>query len=116
MSAEHDRTGHHGHGGTDAPPTMGLHGMLLFGAGPIYLSHLPMFGLPHNFQVILEVTFDEATTELVSADADDIFTFAPVEFPIAELDPDGEPPVRTTIEGTVFLGHFERGGEPVASG
>jgi hypothetical protein len=114
MSAQHDHTGHD-HDGTDAPPTMGVHGMLLFGSGPIYLSHLPMFGRPHNFQVILEVTFDEATTELVSADAEDMFTFAPVEFPIAELDPEGEPPGRTTIEGTVFLGHFERGGEPIAS-
>jgi hypothetical protein len=116
MSAGHDNTSHHDHGGTHTPPTMGVHGMLLFCSGPIYLSHLPMFGTPHNFQVILEVTFDEATTELVSADAEGIFTFAPVEFPIAELDPDGEAPVRTTIEGTVFRGHFERGGKPIASG
>jgi hypothetical protein len=116
MSAEHDHTGHHDHDSPDAPATMGVHGMLLFGSGPIYLSHLPMFGNPHNFQVILEVTFDNATTELVSTGGEDIFTFEPVEFPIAELDPNGEQPVITSFEGTVFRGHFERGGEAIARG
>ena len=116
MSAEHEHHDHHDDHGSEAPPTMGTHGMLLFGSGPIYLSHLPMFGSPHNFQVILEVTFDDATSELVSAEGEDIFTFKPVEFPIVELDPEGEPPVRTSIEGTVFRGHFERGGEAIASG
>lgn len=118
MSAEHASTEHHDHDhdGTGAPPTMGVHGMLLFGSGTVYLSHLPMFGSPHNFQVILEVTFDDATSELVSEQGEGILTFEPVEFPIAELDPDGEPPARTSIEGTVFRGHFERGGEAIAPG
>src|SRR3954468_23208955 len=78
--------------GSDVPTTTGVHGMLLFGSGPVYLSHLPMFGTPHNFQVILEVTFDEATTELVSGQAEGILTFEPVEFPIVELDPRAESP------------------------
>jgi hypothetical protein len=33
---------------------MGVHGML-FGEEALYLSHLPMFEGPHNFQLILEV-------------------------------------------------------------
>jgi hypothetical protein len=28
---------------------IGVHGMLLFGQNPLYLSHLPMFMRPHNF-------------------------------------------------------------------
>ena len=46
MSAahQHGHGGGHGgeHGGGD---TTGVHGMLLFGTDPLYLSHLPMFGI-----------------------------------------------------------------------
>ena len=38
-------------------PAIGLHGMLIVGEETIYVSHLPMWMQPHNFQVILEVTF-----------------------------------------------------------
>ena len=38
-------------------PAIGLHGMLIVGEETIYVSHLPMWMRPHNFQVILEVTF-----------------------------------------------------------
>ena len=87
-----------GHGGSD---TTGLHGMLLFGTDPLYLSHLPMFGHPHNFQVILEVAFDADAAAVLRADredgGDDLYTFAPAEFPITELDPAGAG-ARTSIE------------------
>ena len=99
-----------GHGGDD---TMGLHGMLLFGTDPLYLSHLPMFGHPHNFQVILEVAFDDDAEAVLSADReggdDGMYTFAPAEFPITELDP-ADAGARTSFEGTIHRGHFERGG------
>jgi hypothetical protein len=39
-----------------------------------------------------------------------------VEFPITELDPGGDGPARTSVEGTIFHGHFERGGRPIARG
>ena len=54
MSHDH---AHHGEG--DHGDTTGIHGMLLFGEDILYLSHLPMFASPHNFQVLLEVRFDE---------------------------------------------------------
>jgi hypothetical protein len=38
-------------------PAIGIHGMLIVGEEAIYVSHLPMWMRPHNFQVILEVTF-----------------------------------------------------------
>jgi hypothetical protein len=38
-------------------PAMGLHGMLIIGEETLYVSHLPMWMRPHNFQVILEVIF-----------------------------------------------------------
>ena len=110
MSAAHEHGNHHG--GHD---TMGTHGMLLFGEGALYLSHLPMFENPHNFQVILEVAFDDAAAAAFladrAADGADLYTFVPVDFPITDLDPEGDGPVRTSIDGTIFRGHFERGGQ-----
>ena len=110
MSAAHQ----HEHGGHDGGSTMGMHGMLLFGTETLYLSHLPMFMHPHNFQVILEVALDDAAAAAVRADREagaDLHTFTPDEFPITELDPAGGGPARTVLEGTVWRGHFERGGE-----
>ena len=108
------------HGGMDNGHTVGTHGMLLFGRETFYLSHLPMFDSPHNFQVLLEVRFDDAVRDVLVSEAeaggDNMYTFVPVPFPIAELAPSagGAPPARTSIEGPVVRGHFEHGGEPIA--
>jgi hypothetical protein len=111
---------HHAHGGHGEGDTTGVHGMLLFGEEQLYLSHLPMFESPHNFQVLLEVGFDDPVRETLRSDReggpDRMYTFVPETFPIVELDPGGEGPARTSIEGTIFRGHFERGGEPIAEG
>jgi hypothetical protein len=112
----HGHGDHPGHGEDD---TTGVHGMLLFGEDVVYLSHLPMFMSPHNFQVLLEVGFDDAVHELLRADRDasaggGLHTFEPEVFAITELDPGGDGPARTAIEGTIFHGHFERGGTPIA--
>ncbi len=100
MSAHHDHA-------------VGVHGMLLFGEEVVYLSHLPMFAPPHNFQVILEVTLDDAGHEAFSSDRDPVgdgyHTFVPEPFPITELDP-GQGAARTSIRGAIHQGHFERGG------
>jgi hypothetical protein len=113
MHGEHE----HGEGGEqDEQPTMGFHGMLLFGEETLYLSHLPMFEGPHNFQVLLEVGFDDATLEALRADREaggELHTFDPEKFPISELDDRSGTPARTSIMGTVFHGHFERGGKPI---
>jgi hypothetical protein len=45
--------GHGDHPGPGGDDTTGVHGMLLFGEDVVYLSHLPMFMSPHNFQVLL---------------------------------------------------------------
>jgi hypothetical protein len=100
------------------PDTTAVHGMLLFGDDVHYLSHLPMFMHPHNFQVLLEVAFDDATETALRTDRENghegYHTFKPERFPITELDPAGT--VRTTLRGTVFRDHFERGGERIAAG
>ncbi|HEX7734636.1 MAG TPA: hypothetical protein VF458_07230 [Ktedonobacteraceae bacterium] len=101
--------------------TTGTHGMLLFGdQEALYLSHLPMFTSPHNFQVILEVGFDDAIRNTFlsdhQADGKTIHTFVPEPFPIVDLRDRGfgNGPARTSLRGTIFHGHFERGGKPIA--
>ena len=115
MTHHHAHAGGHGHGATT-----GVHGMLLFGEDALYLSHLPMFASPHNFQVLLEVGLDDAAREAFLSErdvaGDGLHTFVPEPFPIDELAPGADGPARTSIEGTIFRGHFERGGEPIAEG
>ncbi|WP_345564136.1 hypothetical protein [Nonomuraea rosea] len=110
MNAQHDHHHHH-------PETFDVHGMLLFGDGPLYFSHLPMFEHPaHRFQVLMEVGFRDDVLEVLRAHRKDgdIQTFVPERFDILELDPSGGGPARTSVAGTVFQGHFERGGTPIA--
>jgi len=113
---ESGRTEHHHH------PPIGVHGMLLVGEAPLYLSHLPMFMAPHNFQVILEVALDvEASRQLDHFHAhfgnDGLYTVKPEAFSIVDLlpgDPANEP--RSEFKADVFHGHFEKGGDVIASG
>src|SRR4030095_4450266 len=97
-------------------PTMGGHGMLVFGENVLYMSHLPMFMRPHNFQVLLEVDFDEDVRRLLVDDREatggGMYTWDPREFTIAELRPAGHGPASEPWVGNLVRGHFERGGQP----
>ena len=111
MTHSHDHPPRH-------PDTTDVHGMLLFGDEARYLSHLPMFMHPHNFQVLFEVGFDEAAERALVRDRANghqgFHTFVPEPFPILNLDPTSRAPV-TSLRGTVVRGHFERGGTPIAT-
>jgi hypothetical protein len=94
--------------------------MLLFGEKTIYLSHLPMFSMTvHRYQVILEVTLTKAggdpqatyVTDRRQHPSTRIYTFEPDPFVLPELDPAN--PQRSSFKGTIFRGHFERGGKPI---
>jgi hypothetical protein len=116
---------HHHHHQHHDGPTRGVHGMLVLGGqrtdsamgSSVYVSHLPMFMAPHDFQVIARVT-GEAALRLAPFVAhfgtDPIYTFKPEVFAIDELDPAGGGPARTSFRGTLFRGHFERGGSQIA--
>ena len=121
----------HDHGFTSdratAPgPTVGVHGMLVAGGqrtdtamrSPVYVSHLPMFMPPHDFQVIMRVTGSAAGTYgdfVAHFGSSDIYTFRPEPFSIAELDPSAGVPALTSVRGSLFRGHFERGGSQIAT-
>lgn len=104
--------------GNDAPA---VHGMLLIGTNHIFLSHLPMFHSPHDYQVLLAATLTATEIDPTAAYLEDrrktgarLYTWAPEPFSLPSLvkKHDGASPV---MYGTIFRGHFERGGTPLMS-
>jgi hypothetical protein len=113
----------------DAPNT---HNMLVVGEQKIFLSHLPMFdGLdrdktafrsPHRFQVILEATFASDGKDVGKLYQSDrqahpqtrIYTLSPELFVLSRLFTPRNPPALAAFTATVFRGHLEQGGRPIA--
>jgi hypothetical protein len=122
MSEHHHHPPHPEDGGSP-PPTLGTHGMLIIGERNAFLSHLPMFMFdakdhPHNFQVIMRVTFEPPAGGGAAADyfADHkqhpemrLYTFVPDVFEMNKLDP-GHRAI-DSLTGEVHRGHFERHGQ-----
>ena len=111
-----------------ASPTLATHGQLLLGHEFHFLYHLPVFmtdpdAHPHNFQVVLEVTFsDRAARDALVADQvetgdEGYYTAVPPAFAQTALflDYPGHPPPRAFESVDVFRDHFERDGERIAS-
>ena len=108
-----------------AAPHFGVHGQLLYGESPFYLSHLAVFmgqpdNHPHNFQVVLEVAFDDPGAQgayLVSRQATpaDIHTAVPQSFDQMALvaDEPGRQLLRTLPSTRIVSGHFEQGGQDI---
>jgi hypothetical protein len=98
------------------------HNMLVVGQTQIFLSHLPMFMVPHNLQLILEATFrsgDRDAGDIYFQDRKThpktkVYTLEPEVFEVETLfaPPSGQA-ARRDFEGTVFQGHLERGGHPI---
>ena len=111
-----------GQGEGEHGPTFGTHGMLVVGEQTVYLSHLPMFMLPHNFQVILEVTFTNGREDPQAIYVNDrrqtgtkLYTLKPMEdFELIDLAPADatHSPRRSSFNGTIFRNHFERPNKP----
>jgi hypothetical protein len=120
----------------DAP---NQHNMLVVGEQIVYLSHLPMFQggqsvlnpagteftSPHRFQVILEATFSKQgknVTDLYVKDRQShkttrIYTLEPntkQPFILSRVFTPPEKPQLQSFTGTVFRGHLEQGGQPIA--
>ena len=99
----------------------GTHNMMLVGEKAVYLSHLPMFHPPHQFQVILEAAFEKGGKRLSGSYLTDriqhakvkMYTVEPTEVFVLPRMWAAEGPRRAEFVGTVFRGHLERGGEPI---
>lgn len=114
----------------DPGRTRAIHGQVIIGDGPIYLSHLPMFmfdihnqqgkstGLhPHHYQVILEGAFSGAGADDYLADRQStgalFYTLVPSAFHMLDLvSPVPETDRLSAFTGTIVRGHFERRDEP----
>lgn len=110
----------------------GTHNMLLVGEKAVYASHLPMFDSlnvgktqytsPHRYQVLLEVTFSKGgrdVTDLYTRDRRGhpevkMYTLQPKKFVLPRLFTPAEHPALASFKATVFRGHLERGGQPIA--
>lgn len=99
-------------------PTVGTHGMVVFGTGTdCYFSHRPMFFSPFDFQVLLDIGLDERGSRALGADRRTGFrgghAFEPADLALTDLDPRADHP-RTTFRGNLIRGHLERGGIVIA--
>lgn len=97
-----------------------VHGMLIVGESRILLSHLPMFHPPHDYQILLEVSVREDDGDPFGAYVRDrresgerLYTWVPKPFALSRLRDAAQEPF--AMEGTIFRGHFERGGVPISS-
>lgn len=92
----------------DHPST---HGMLVFGESTVFLSHLPLFHTPHDYQVILEARF--TPDDIYAADrkksGSAIYTLEPESFVLPD-----QVQAKKSFKATLHRGHFERGGEAIA--
>jgi hypothetical protein len=89
-----------------------VHGMLIVGEQSVYLSHLPLFGSPHDFQVLLEATFSKPGDDPQNDYFDDrkrarekIYTLEPEAFVLPSLA--AATPLRS-FKANIYRGHFER--------
>lgn len=91
-----------------------VHGMLVFGKERVYLSHLPMFHNPHDYQAIVEAELPAAAKDAYLRDRaahpeESVYTLVPERFVLPEMMSQPRP-----FAAELYRGHFERGGVPIA--
>jgi hypothetical protein len=103
---------------TPQPDRPSIHGMLIVGEKTLFLSHLPLFHSPHDYQVLLEARFRSNSGDPRRLYAEDrartgekIYTLVPERFVLPE-----QVTGRRSFKADIYRGHFERGGVPIAKG
>ncbi len=98
----------------NSPPPgghMGVHGMVVFGKN--YLSHIPMFHEPHDYQIIMDVKLEHPDLGPDANFGRELHTFVPNKFSLGDLF-NGK---LDKIEGTLYKGNFEaEGAQPLQEG
>jgi hypothetical protein len=86
--------------------------MLIVGEQTVFLSHLPIFGSPHDYQVILEAAFVKPGSDPQADYFNDrkrtgtkIYTMEPERFILPRLT--AAVPLRS-FKANIYRGHFER--------
>jgi hypothetical protein len=88
-----------------------LHGMVLFGAGPYFLEHIPMLTPPHDFQIIAEVSLSDESGKPITRDfSHQGFTLKPsTNFSLNDYVAGR----LKKFSGSIHEGSFEQGGQIV---
>lgn len=89
---------------------VGVHGMLVFGRH--YLSHIPMFHVPHDYQIVMDARLEHPQLPEDANFGDRLHTFVPDKFSLGDLL-NGK---IDEIEGTLYEGNFEKDGKPLLEG
>lgn len=117
--------GHGSHSAADVwtltgPPTN--HGFYLLGETAFLLVHIPMFMIPHDEQVFLQVSFSgqgkQTPGELYlaarRANPDQLFTLKTTEIVLHDLEPaDASRSVLRKFAARIYVGDFLKGGTPL---
>ena len=106
-NAAHD---HHHHMPSKDKPAG--HGMLMVGTDSVYLSHLPMFHSPHDYQVIFKAKISALKVyqeDKAANPQEPVYTLDPERFVLPDMVKNPRP-----FKATIYRGHFERGGQPIA--
>lgn len=100
------------------PERPAVHGMLMVGEARVLLSHLPMFHAPHDWQIVLEARLLASGFDPHKKYVDDrnatktrIYTWVPKPFVLSDLLASHP----AAMVGTIFRGHFERGGVAITA-
>jgi hypothetical protein len=115
MPHDHDYGAH-----SDAHPQgdhPAVHGMLIIGETRLLMSHLPMFHPPHDCQVLLSAPGSDPLKTYLDdgkASKSKVYTWVPKPFQLSALL--AHPKIPLTMIGTIFRGHFERGGPETRPG
>jgi hypothetical protein len=98
--------------------------MVVVGTEHVFLSHLPMFMKPHDFQVILRARFGDHGGDPQRTYVEDrkahpkalVYTIAPAPFVLPDILPPapGRPPRLRSFRADLFRGHFEQPGPGTA--
>lgn len=98
--------------GSDSPAS---HTMLVLGTGQVFLSHLPMFMKPHDYQVILQASFSSDPQRVYVDDRKAhpkalLYTLQPKAFVLPDLFPPspGQPAHLRSFQANLFRGDFEK--------
>jgi hypothetical protein len=91
-----------------------VHGMLVVGHERVYLSHLPMFHSPHDYQVIAEAVLPPDALSVYLRDRaahpeQKVYTLVPEPFVLPDMIAYPHP-----FSADLYRGHFEREGIVIA--
>jgi hypothetical protein len=100
---------------TATSPGWGSHGMAVFGGNEgLYASHLPMFHVPHDAQVVFRFHLKDPATDIALrrtlTSKPELWTLDPEKFDLHRFEPGHTNPLKQ-FSARFVQGHFERDGK-----